>query len=498
MTEAEDALNIPTRVQTQAAPRAQYDPSYFQRHDRRNRERLAAIMANLPPGERLLDIGCNRGYFSRAALELGLAQQVEGIEPSRERVDPALLADPRFTLHEGDIFELELEGSYHAVFYCAVHHHIFGHRGRAAAFGLWQRIVSLCDRHLFFETAQLLEGSRWYWQRALRRHYPCDEQHVAELLQAVGPRLEAVNVIAQPPIHGTRRWLLRIDLRPRATATLRRQSARDTGRYEVLEELRRSVGSRRQQLLPLTRALAADLPRAAEGATLHDGVTFKRCRDLQTGEQLWCKRRPCDPFRDEREYLIGSQLQDERFVRPLALDAELGLIFPYVAGDKLSEVELDAVENREELLAQLLDLYQLAERTPIATGELDIDPRQRDSVRPLIELIDLHASNILVAREGRRLRLLGVIDLEYYRNHNRARNALHLAKLLLRGSARSPRALRWLAQTSYLDLTDRLRWDLAPLAERLVEGRGTRARGLVRQAREARDRLLRFRPGYWQ
>ncbi|MDY0005107.1 MAG: class I SAM-dependent methyltransferase [Polyangia bacterium] len=498
MLDEDETLNIPTRVQTQAAPRAQYDPTYFARHDARNRSRIEAIMSNLPPGERLLDVGCNRGYFSRAALDLGLARRVDGVEPSRAEVQPELLGDPRFTLHEGDIFDLDLSGPYHAVIYCAVHHHVFGHRGRAAAFDLWQRLVSLCDRHLFFESGQLLEGSRWYWQRALRRHFPSDEQHFAELLQAVGPRLEAVKVIGKHSIHGTRRWLLRIDLRPIDTAPPRRHRETLAGGLTVLEELRRSVGSRRQRLVPISRPPGGQVVEGDPGTPLHDGVTLKLCQDPATGERLWCKRRPSDPFRDEREHMIGSQLAEPVFLRSRALDPELGLVFPYIEGEKLTDLRLHDIENKEQLLEQLIDLYEKAERLVIATGELDIDPRERHCRRALIDLIDLHASNILVARDGNGLRLLGVIDLEYYRNHNHARNAMHLAKTLIRAHATSPRALRWIARAYRMDLEDRLKWDMACLEDRLYEGRGSRPRELVMKAREARDRMMKWRPGYWQ
>lgn len=161
-------------------------------------------------------------------------------------------------------------------------------------------------------------------------------------------------------------------------------------------------------------------------------------------------------------------------------------------------MDLGAIENCTELLVQLIDLYELAERTWIATGDLDIDARHRHSRRALIDLIDLHASNILVSREQDRLRLRGVIDLEYYRNHNRARNTMHLAGVLMRARATSPRALRWLAKAYRLDFEDRLRWDFATLEDRLYKGRGTRSRELIMQAREVRDRLLRWRSGYWQ
>ncbi|MFW5875282.1 MAG: class I SAM-dependent methyltransferase [Myxococcota bacterium] len=489
---------IPTRVHAEAAPMAQYDPTYFQRHGARNRDRVERIVTNMTPGARVLDIGCNRGYFSRAVLDLGIAPEVVGVEPSREQVDAELLADPRFSLHEGDITDFDFGSGFHAIIYCAVHHHVFGHRGYVAAFELWQRLVAGCDRHIFFETGQLAEGSRWYWQRALRREFPQDEEHIGALLQAVGPRLEGVRVLGEHPIHGTRRWLLRIDLRPRDVADTTREDE-DTDRSIPLRPLRsyrRTVGSQGQALLPVENG---DVPSAPDGAHVHQATAYTLCERSDTNERVWCKKSLSDPFKDRREYRIGRQVRDPLFVRPLALDPELGIVFPYVEGTKLSDVDLANVPNREAVLERLLDLYEEAADTTVVPGDLDLDPRARGTARRLIDVIDLHPANVLASRgpDGE-LQLVGVLDLEYFRNDNEARNAKHLARLLLRARSRSPRSRAHLRRAVRLGLEHRQRWRGASVEDRLYEKHTPPPRKWTLWLREAADHALRPLPGHWQ
>ena len=493
----DNAPHSPTRVEAVAAPKAQYDPTYFQRHEGRNRGRIEAIIENMTPGTRALDVGCNRGYFSRALLDHGLVEAVDAIEPSREQVDPALVADPRFSLHVGDAAEFGFEHRYHAVVYCAVHHHVFGHRGYNAAMQLFRKIVSSCDRFIFFETGHFLEGSRWYWQREMRKTFHSDEEHLGALLQAIGPRLERVNVIGRHRMNGVKRYLLRIDLLPADTPQATQTTAASADAAPALTPLtryRRTVGWSAQQLVEV----GVNDARTTAEMNVHEGTEYTLCKHAETGDRMWCKKCLSDPFLELREQRIAEQVDDPRFIRPVGRHPELGLVFPYVEGEKLSDVDLRACSNREAFLDSLFDIHAYARDTEVTPGELDLDPRERGVARKLIDVIDLNAANILVRREGDELHLAGVIDLEYFRNHNAARNGMHLARLVLASRTRAPERIRFMGDATAAMARHHVKWTAAPIESQLYEKYSPRQSVWTLPVREGLDRLLRVLPGHWQ
>lgn len=488
-------LNIPTRVETETAPKAQYDPTYFQRHDARNRGRIRAIVEHMTPGARALDVGCNRGYFSRALLDHDLVGAVDAIEPRADQVEPTLLADSRFSLHAGDAAEFPFEERYHAVVYCAVHHHVFGHRGYNAAMHLFRKLVQSCDRFIFFETGHLLEGSRWYWQREMRKTFHSDEEHLGALLQAVGTRLERVNVIGRHPIHGVNRYLLRIDLLP-LDAGADDATKSEPMDLRPLRRFQRTVGRAKQRLVEV--ASQGDLQDAQGEGSLYEGTAYTLCTGADSETKFWCKKYLNDPFAELREQRVAEQVEDERFIRPIGRDPELGLVFPHVEAQKLSDIKLREIRNKEAFLDSLFDVHAYARSKDITPGDLDLHPEQRGQTRKLIDLIDLHAANVFVRREGDDLFLVGIFDLEYFRNHNAARNGMHLVDLIVSARSRSPERLRFVREATAAMARHHVDWTRAPVEEQLYEKYSPRQSAWALPLREGLDRALKRLPGHWQ
>jgi hypothetical protein len=122
--------------------------------------------------------------------------------------------DPRFTLYEGSVIDYPFPRVYTGIIYCAVHHHVFRLHGKSQAFSTWRKIIQHSNRFVIFETGQICEGARWHWQRAIHSYYSSDEEHLIDLLHAIGPRLKNVSVIDYLPIHRVNRVLLKIELHP--------------------------------------------------------------------------------------------------------------------------------------------------------------------------------------------------------------------------------------------------------------------------------------------
>jgi hypothetical protein len=133
---------------------------------------------------------------------------------------------------------------------------------------------------------------------------------------------------------------------------------------------------------------------------VHEGTEYTLCKHAETGDRMWCKKCLSDPFLELREQRIAEHVDDRRFIRPVGRHPELGLVFPYVEGEKLSDVDLSACSNREAFLDSLFDIDAYARDAKVTPGELDLDPRERGVARKLIDVIDLNAANILVRREG--------------------------------------------------------------------------------------------------
>lgn len=391
------------------------DRSYNKRHDRRNTQRIEAIASHCPAVETALDIGCNEGYISQMLLDRGLVSRVDAIELDHTIVSDRLKSDSRFSLSTMDVTECDFDKTYDCTVYGAVHHHVFGRHGYRAAFETWVRIVDHTDRLIFFETGQMSEGARWYWQRALRNYYGSDEGHLADMLLTVGPRLKSVRIAGMHWIHGTRRWLLRIELFPK----IEMDTSEPRGRQEespvrVEARWQRSIGSRKQELVRAGRE-------RVEG--VHEGVMYAEgTAGGHEGRRVFCKKHVSNA-KMAYEVSIAGQVQSDYFITPLAYDESHGIVFPFIDMPKLEQLRRGEIRNPGVLRDHLLAVHEYADGHCVA-----VDILGGTNVR-VSEVVDLNRANFFYDQDQERLL---VCDMEVFSLDCRRRNGWNLAKTLLR------------------------------------------------------------------
>ncbi len=110
-----------------------YRPDYVNRHEQRRRlafDPLVATAGGSLEGRRVLDLGCNAGYWSLAAIEAG-ADFVLGIDGRQMHLDQANLVfeskgiDPaRYRFELGNIFEHDFEERFDVVLCLGLMYHI--------------------------------------------------------------------------------------------------------------------------------------------------------------------------------------------------------------------------------------------------------------------------------------------------------------------------------------------------------------------------------------
>lgn len=341
--------------------------------------------------------------------------EVDAVELDSAIVSKRLKEDPRFSLSAVDITNFEFNRLYDCTVYGAVHHHIFAWYGYQKASELWMRIVEHTDHLIFFETGQLPEGQRWYWQRALSRYYVGDEGHFADLLLMVGPRLKNIRIVGYHWIHGTRRWLLRIELYPKSVMNRAMQFDKASDALvKVTQKWERVIGSRQQELVKAgTRA----------GKMVHEGVEYYEGfvgDSLDT--KVFCKKYISDE-KMRYELSIASQIKSEYFIRPTIYSERYGIISPFCDMRKLDQIERKSVSDPSLLRDHLEALFEYTEKTYINVNILG------GKTGPLINFIDLNSSNLFY---DNKTDLLRVCDVELYSLSNRSRNQWNLAKLLIR------------------------------------------------------------------
>jgi len=409
-----------------------FDANYSQRHERRNRRKIRRILSNVDAGEHVLDIGCNFGYISAALLRTGKSKRVDAVELNRSVVDPILLEDSRFNFHEGSATEYPFSRVCTGTIYCAVHHHIFGLYGKSQAFDTWRKIIDHSDRFVIFETGQLIEGEKYYWQRAMRAYYSSDERHLGDLLHAIGPRLKGVRVIDHLPIHGIKRALLKIELHPRGSShdiaaagpEAYGELLDDTSPWVAVKRYRRTIGSRSQALVDIEEN-PGDGP-----VKIYEGTTFSILRREDTGQEFFAKNTEDNPFKLLREHNILAQLDNPRIVKPVAVSSEFGLIFPYLDHVPLQTLPAKEIKDKDRLVAEILAFYQYARDAEVDLGLLDYRRYDRKEKRRLIDVVDLNLSNILVKLDQGVVRDWVFVDFESFGHDNRARNEKHLAGIM--------------------------------------------------------------------
>ncbi|MDY7093327.1 MAG: class I SAM-dependent methyltransferase [Acidobacteriota bacterium] len=451
------------------------DATYHRRHGRRTLGRAEVMASQLPPGGHFLDAGCNRGLTSAHLLERGAVERVTGIELARSTVDDALLADPRFAFIEGNLCDIDWQETYDHVFYGAVHHHILRERGLSEAVRVLQHLVSHCRRSFYFETGHITEGGRWAWQRALRRYFRTDEEHLFYLLRCVEEQVEDFDVAGRFWIHGARRWLLRLDLKPLEE---RRLPTPPLPLVEVGkgagERLGRTFGSRHQQLLPLQES-GRDTP------------VELRFRPSSSGP-LFLKRALHSPLAQHQELTLGLQLNQVPWaVPPIARTEDGALAFPRIEGDSLLNFAGGPADLRRGLAAQLLVVASQAARLQPEFPQRLLLPASSDTA--LADVVDLNPNNLLVETgpEGPRLR---VVDFEPQGNHYRWKNRLHLGRTLLALGHHRPRALGEVTLGILGGLRHLLRYQLAAPRHRLLHRQPNLGSVLVAETRSRVEGLL--------
>lgn len=109
------------------------DPAERKRHRQRRRyfmDPLIQATGGSLAGKRVLDLACNAGYWSLAAVEAG-AEFVHGVEGRQMHVDQANLVfeakavDPtRYRFDAGDVFTADLDGPYDVVMCLGLLYHV--------------------------------------------------------------------------------------------------------------------------------------------------------------------------------------------------------------------------------------------------------------------------------------------------------------------------------------------------------------------------------------
>ncbi|KIC40182.1 hypothetical protein RA27_15245 [Ruegeria sp. ANG-R] len=446
------------------------DTTYHNRHEARNQTRRKTILERCNKGGRSLDIGCNQGYFSKALLESGLTEAADAIEYDESIVDPALKADPRFTLFAGNALDFPFEHNYDTVLYCAVHHHIVGKFGYTSAMRFWLKILEHTKHAIIFETGQLGEGSRWYWQRALRKYYTSDEAYLSDLCRAAGDRLESVEVIGRNRIHGINRWLLKFNLKERNES---RQAEAMTDEIVVQNCYQRTVGSNNQLLVSQSEVAPSD------PENLHEGVSFQR-GTTKDGVPVFLKKYLANE-RALAEAEVGSQVNDPRFVTPIGLHSEHGLVFPYVDAGVLGKYTRPQIADKAAMSERLKAIYAYATEKDIA---VQYGPSRS---LELIQVIDMHPNNFFFDASRDELRCF---DLELFGLNNASRNGLHLSRLLWRYGSRRPRWLLLVVTLRMQYLVHVVKQIFEPPERRVLENTVSPWGWFVIKVREAADTLI--------
>lgn len=394
------------------------DASYHSRHHARSLRRAERMAEYISGPANVLDVGCNKGVTSRHLLNLGVARRVTGIELLANTVTEELRSDSRFSLIEGDIASVALPEKYDVAIYGAVHHHVLHHHGLGVAVAVLQKLVCCSRRSLFFETGHLSEGGRWGWQRAIRRYFRTDEEHIFYLLSCVEHLIDDFRIIGRFRIHGVRRWLIELSIRQHADADDRDvvvPGARGPGTGEVYG---RTFGSSGQQLLSRDNAGFADSPVLL--ATSDDGA----------GEKVFLKRHVHRPAANAAEYRISRQIPHAWAVRCMRrVHDGTTLAFPYIKDAiKVEEVADAPAQDRRSAADAALRIFRQA-----ASCSVDVDNRvllRSSRPVPLTRICDFNPNNFLVVGTGETL-TIKVVDFEQHSLHNDFRNRIHLCRILV-------------------------------------------------------------------
>jgi SAM-dependent methyltransferase len=454
------------------------DSGYHGRHTRRTLQRAKAIVRSLSDTsgdtESLLDVGCNRGLTSQYLLEAGTIGKAIGIELERTTVMPSLRTDPRFTLIEGNISNIEISQRFDIIVYGAVHHHIVRNYGLGAAINILHRLTDHCDRHLFFETGHITEGGKWEWQRALRRYFRTDEEHIFYLLKSIEERVSDFEVIGKFWMHGIRRWLIRIDMRRGQSAV---STSNRTKRHSSDEDYIRTFGRRGQRLI-------------SKSTDRHDSPTefsIIKC----DGKRFITKKYLHHTGVPAQEYAIGQTVVHDWAVKACSIGPDGILTFPYIDGTSLRDVKNRAPLEQYSIASQLLRIWKEAKATRIcASNSLLIPIHQTTS---LLDVVDMNVNNIIISHVGKSP-VVRVIDFEPHSNHNLWRNRLHFARMMSALGRNRLWAIRMFIAGYWSGLAYCLTYQLRGIKTRIANRQPSLASILVAESRTLMGGVIRTIP----
>ncbi len=451
------------------------DSTYHSRHSRRTLARAARIAEHIEQPGSLLDVGCNNGITSRYLLERGKATQVTGIELKATTVEPDLIERDDFQLMEGNVVELQLPQNYDHIVYGAVHHHILNLFGLSPAIRTLQKLVSHCNKHLFFETGQLGEGGRWEWQAPMRRDFRTDEEHFFYLLRSIEHLISGFEVIGSFWIHGIRRHYLRIDVKQDDAGAA--DGERISWPQDAKGPYARSRGQRDQAIYATEDPAQTDSP-------AHFWI-------VDSGDSpLFIKKHAHIPIAAEAEWSLARQVQETWVVAPVArVEGNDTLAFPYLRDAAPIEAFQSAPSSTRRLIAaQVVEVFRDATEVEVSFPS-NVLLSSRSTAR-LTDVVDINPNNLLIIEEGGDY-LVRVVDFEIHGLHTAPRNRIHLARILWLLQERRGLAIRQFILGWTGIIRQLVRYQFTPFAQRVVDRQPSLGSVLVSDFRTIAGKVLR-------
>lgn len=382
------------------------DSKYHQRHNRRSLKRAQCISRHIDDGDKILDVGCNKGVISEYLLKKNNPKLVKGIEISESQVSKSLRDNDKFSLSRADICHSKIEDTYDSIVYGAVHHHIVRENGLGKSIEVLQKLTEKCEKQIFFETGELKEGGRWQWQRAIRNHFRTDEEHIYFLLNSIRPHIDDIEVIGSFFIHGFPRSLLRITLKP---ISQRKELKEKTRAPEAASALDHFVSKKTNK----TKSIKLRM----------ENGFIEFYRDYQE-KPFFYKRRPLFPWVSEDEFLISSQINTPWAIKPNSKLDDGTLKFPFIEGLSIYEVP---TKNKKAVAKKILNIHRQAKEISVKAPKSFLDRELEE--KELYNCIDLNPNNFIIVYQDD-VPSIYVCDLEPQPNRQRWKNKVNKARAL--------------------------------------------------------------------
>lgn len=395
------------------------DAKYHYRHQKRTFQRAEKIAAFITSGSRVLDVGCNNGITSNYILRNTAAACVVGVELSASTVSQDVRNNDRFDFIEGNICDLKIEGVFDSIVYGAVHHHILREKGLGESIKVFRKLISHCKSQLFFETGHITEGGRWEWQRAIRRYFHTDEEHMHYLMRSVEERIEEIKIIGKFRIHGVSRWLIRIKL-----------NDRQDGEEGLFDQLPLDVVS--LDLIPfrrMVRTFGSSKQRIYDGLDI-SGESPNWFYIVEMGKKrFFVKQAVHSPFALLQEARIALQSAPSFGVSPVGRTDKVALIYPYVEGKSLFDYVAVNPRFRSEIARQIINIWEKSSTETMSASYGLLLPLASNS--KLSSVIDLNQNNFLIDERSDGVSVM-LVDFEPQSNHYDWKNRIHISRILFK------------------------------------------------------------------